>query len=85
MINDGDVSERVAVLVNVNRRARREAAKHEDGDYQIDETLLNNPPIKGKMTGLIPNHWLIDLGKGSNRVGTRCESNPGSNTTDSGI
>src|SRR6185369_1420459 len=63
MIHDGDVPERVAVLVDVDRGACSEPAKDENGDYQIDETLLNNPPIIGKTTGFIRNHWLIDLGK----------------------
>jgi hypothetical protein len=52
--------------MDVDSGACGKATKHEDGDYQIDETLLNNPPIKSKMTGLIPNHGLNrTCGRGS--------------------
>src|SRR6185503_15336769 len=73
MIHDGDVPKRIAVQVHIDSGTRGEPAKNEDGDYQIDETLLNNPPIIGKATGFIRNHGLID-GEGS-----RCESVSGSN------
>jgi hypothetical protein len=52
------IFEGVAVLPDVKCGAGGHAAEHENGDYQIDEALLNNPPIKGKMTGLIRHHFL---------------------------
>jgi hypothetical protein len=58
MIHNGNIPERIAVLPDVDGGAGGANAQHENGDYQIDETLLNNPPIKGEVTGLIPNHWL---------------------------
>src|SRR6185503_311031 len=59
--------ERIAVFPDVHGGACGEATEHENGDYQIDETLLDNPPIKSKMTGFIPNHWLNRLVEGLNK------------------
>jgi hypothetical protein len=64
MIQHRYVSQGIAVLPNVEGGACSKAAEGEDGDYQIDETLLNNPPIKCKTTGLIRNHWLSRVGEG---------------------
>jgi hypothetical protein len=67
MFQLGHVFEGISVLPDVDGRTGRYAAEYEDGDYQIDETLLNNPPIKGEMTGLIPYHELSTWGRGSTR------------------
>src|SRR5215213_7046850 len=56
VFNFRDVPEGIAILPDVEGSACGNAAEKENGDYQIDETLLNNPPIIGKATGLIRNH-----------------------------
>jgi len=70
VVNDGYVSERIAILPNVESRACSNAAERKNGDHQIDETLLNNPPIECKTSGLIPNHCLNRLGKCPRKLGS---------------
>ena len=52
----GDVFEGIAVFPDVEGSAGGHAAEDENGDSQINEALLNNPPIKSKTTGSIRYH-----------------------------
>src|SRR6267142_1050666 len=54
--SNADVFEGIAILPNVEGGAGSRDTENQEDDHQIDETFLNNPPIKSKRTGSISHY-----------------------------